>query len=105
MSLRALRGAGVSPAGSYTTCKSQTPAPSRLRDPPLPLSRLFDLASWCSRTRRGLAAGTKMAAPPRDDHAADLFPAAKAGLPFPLVDTMTLLEFAAIPCGIHVVRN
>ena len=55
--------------------------------------------------RRGLAAWTKMAAPPRDDHAADLFPAANAGLPFPLVDTMTLLEFAAIPCGIHVIRN
>ena len=53
--------------------------------------------------RRGLAAWTKMAAPPRDDHAADLFPAADAGFPIPLVDTMAELVFAAFAVGIHVI--
>jgi hypothetical protein len=53
--------------------------------------------------RRGLASRTKMAAPPRDDHAADLFPAADAGFPIPLVDAMTELVFAAFPVGIHII--
>jgi hypothetical protein len=46
-----------------------------------------------------------MTAPPRNDHAPDLFPAANAGLSFPLVDTMTELEFAPVPVGIHIIRN
>ncbi len=46
-----------------------------------------------------------MAAPARNDHAPDLFPAANAGLSFPLVDTMTELEFAPVPVGIHIIGN
>jgi len=46
-----------------------------------------------------------MTAPPRNDHAVDLFPAADAGLSFPLIDTMTELEFSSLPFGIHIIRN
>src|SRR5258708_6027098 len=46
-----------------------------------------------------------MAAPPPNDHAADLFPAADAGLFFPLGDTVTELEFSSPPVGIHIIRN
>jgi hypothetical protein len=53
--------------------------------------------------RRRLATWTKMAAPPRDNHPADLFPAADAGFPIPLVDTMAELVFAAFSVGIHII--
>jgi len=46
-----------------------------------------------------------MAASPGNDHTPDFFPAADAGLPFPLVNSMTLLEFPAISFRIHVVGN
>ena len=58
-----------------------------------------------STTRSPLAPGTKVAAASGDDHAANLPGAARAFLPFPLVDAMAKLEFAWLAFGIYVIRN
>lgn len=50
-----------------------------------------------------LAAGAKVAAAAGDDHAANLRRAARAFLPFPLVDAMAKLEFAGLAFGVHVI--
>jgi len=68
-------------------------------------SRFPGLAPRLARTRRGLAARTKMAAAPRNNHAANLFPATDARLSFPLVNTMAELELAPVSVGVDIIRN
>src|SRR5258706_7335672 len=68
-------------------------------------SRFFHLASRFAQARRGLAARTKMAATPRNNHAANLCAAANTRLSFPLVNTVAELEFAPVPVGVHIIRN
>ena len=63
------------------------------------------LPQFSGFARRGLAAGAKVAAPARDDHAADDCFASKTRLSVALVDAVAELEIAALAFGIDVVRN
>ena len=48
---------------------------------------------------------TEVAAPPRDDDAADFFLTTNAGFGFAPIDAMLKLVFTVVPVGIHVIRN
>src|SRR5207302_11363838 len=54
--------------------------------------------------RRPLAARAEVAAPARDNHAANLLPTADATLAFPLIATMAPLDAARLDCRVDGVR-